>query len=77
MKITSKPGNGNKVHIYIDGELQPDLTLENFTTSDEERSITIPPQSHGMHKIKAVLSTGAGGADVRKGCGVHLEKGGH
>lgn len=48
--------------IYIDGELQPDLTLENFTTSDEERSITIPPQSHGMHKIKAVLSTGAGGA---------------
>ena len=46
--------------IYIDGNLQPDLTLENFTTSDEERSITIPPQKHGMHTIKAVLSTGSG-----------------
>ena len=50
--------------IYIDGNLQPDLTLENFTTSDEERSITIPPQKHGMHTIKAVLSTGSGSSEA-------------
>ena len=35
MKITSKQGNGNKVHIYIDGDytLQPEDTYRHFEDS--------------------------------------------
>ena len=58
-------GNISKtLKIYIDGEVQPNLTKENFSSSDEEIAITIPPQTHGVHKIKAVLSTGSGALEV-------------
>lgn len=50
------------LEIYVDGKLQPSLTKtldKNQSGADVE--VEIPPQQHGIHTIKAVLSTEEGG----------------
>jgi hypothetical protein len=43
--------------VYVDGITSKDLT-KTITSSSRMETIDIPPQPHGMHTIKATLSTG-------------------
>lgn len=44
------------ISIYVDDVLIPSLTLTNIVLSGEEKEITIPAQSHGVHSLRAVLT---------------------
>lgn len=44
------------ISIYIDDALIPSLTVNNITVARQEQQFTIPSQTHGMHKITAVMT---------------------
>lgn len=45
-----------KIEIYVDDALIPSLTENEITVARREVQFSIPPQSHGVHTIKAVMT---------------------